>query len=120
MKVNKTVLIVDDEKDLRDLLRFEFELEGWIVHEAHNGTEAFKVFGDQKIDAIITDVRMPGGDGIQLLDKVHEKSPSTPVLVVTGFADITPQEAMNRGAHAVLTKPFDLRQIYQIVSTAVS
>src|SRR5262245_62156289 len=83
------VLVVDDEPDLREMVSFEFELKGHQVHSAENGSAAFDVFQKNPIDIVITDVRMPGGDGPELLDKVKSKNPAVPVIFITGFSDIT-------------------------------
>jgi two-component system chemotaxis response regulator CheY len=106
---NKTLLIVDDEKDLREPLALEFESLGCQVFQARNGKEAFDIVLREKIDAVISDIRMPGGDGIELLKKIKAQNPIFPVvMLITGFTDLSHEEAYHLGAEAVLAKPFDL------------
>lgn len=115
----KTILIVDDEPDLREILRLEFEAEGWNVIEAENGTKAFETFQNSKIDAVASDVRMPGGDGVSLLEKIKAVSPKTPVVLLTGFADIQEKDALAKGALAMVKKPFDLVSVISLINGAL-
>ncbi len=115
----KTLLLADDEPDLREILRLEFEGAGWNVIEAENGKKAFDLFLENTIDAVITDVRMPGGNGIQLLENVKQKNSKIPVLVLTGFTDVLEQEALDKGALSIVKKPFDLVSVYNLISEAV-
>lgn len=103
----KTVLIVDDEPDLREILAFEFQNQHAKTIEAENGRVAWDLIGKEHVDAVVSDVRMPGGDGIELLDRVvslGQKAP--PVFLTTGFADLTIEEAYQKGAWAIFSKPF--------------
>jgi CheY-like chemotaxis protein len=110
--INKTILIVDDEADLREPLVTEFESLGCKVFQAKNGREAFEIVRKEKIDAVISDIRMPGGDGIEFLKRVKDYNYQCPVvMLITGFSDLTQDEAFNLGAEAVLSKPFDLDAI---------
>ncbi len=115
----KTLLLADDESDLREILRLGFEDAGWVVLEAENGKKAFDIFNSQHVDAIITDIRMPGGSGIQLLEKVKSLNKNVPVLVLTGFTDVLEQEALDKGALHIIKKPFDLEMVYALVEEAV-
>ena len=75
---NKVILVVDDESELREAISFDLKKRGCTVYEAANGTEAFEVVKKHKIDIVISDVRMPNGDGIFLLkkfEKFFKKSP---------------------------------------------
>ena len=103
-----TILIADDEADLKNALKFEFTRKGYNVLQAGNGAEALNVIRTNKVDIVISDIRMPNGDGIGLLDAVRKADPGLPVLIfMTGFADITTEEAIRRGAHAIFPKPLD-------------
>lgn len=117
--MTKTLLLVDDEPDLREILRLEFEGAGWHVLEAENGKRAFDIFLENSIDAVITDVRMPGGNGIQLLENIKSRNKKIPVLVVTGFTDVLEQEALDKGALSIIKKPFDLVAIFDLITSAV-
>lgn len=113
----KKILIAEDETDLREPLAIEFESFGCKVFQAKNGREAFDIVQKEKLDAVISDIRMPGGDGIELLKRIKEFSHEFPVvMLITGFSDLTNQEAYNMGAEAILSKPFDLDEIDNAVA----
>lgn len=106
------ILVVDDEPDLGELVAFEFESAGSTVFTAINGNEAFDIVQNHPIDIIISDIRMPNGDGVYLLDKIKQLDYQSPKLVfMTGYADISAQEAYNKGAVAIFGKPFNRLQL---------
>lgn len=110
------ILVVDDEESLRKAIIFDFKRKGFVVTGAENGTQAFEIVKNNRIDVVLTDVRMPGGDGIELLDKVKALNPELPVVMfITGFADITLDEAYDRGVDAVFAKPFDRKALLAAV-----
>jgi CheY-like chemotaxis protein len=105
------VLIVDDEPDLREIIQEEFESLGAKVHVASNGREALNIANQFSPQVIISDIRMPGGDGIELLKNVRSQALANtqPVFVlVTGFSDVTKEQAAQLGADLMLSKPFHL------------
>lgn len=104
------ILVVDDEKDFRDLLRFHFEDLGYLVLEAGDGQEALEVFTERRrqIDLVITDIRMPRLDGERLIQELRKRVPHLPIIGVTGHMDL--QDAlrmMGWGAYFYLHKPLD-------------
>ncbi len=116
----KTILVVDDEILLREILRDEFEDAGFAVIEAENGRKAFDLIGQHKIALVVSDVRMPGGDGLELLDRVVAMGAGRPPLIlVSGFSDITAADAQKRGAVALLGKPYDFDLLNLTVKKAV-
>jgi CheY-like chemotaxis protein len=101
------VLVVDDEEGLRQAIAFEFERKGYQVMTAENGVAARKICETSPVDVVITDVRMPGGDGIELMRSIKSVRPDLPFAAfITGFADITLDEAYHLGADAIFSKPF--------------
>lgn len=105
----KTILVVDDEQGYREVLGDEFEMAGAAVLTAANGTEAFEMVQRNKIDAVVSDVRMPNGSGIELLEKIKAVNPKTPVvMLITGYSDLTPDIAYDKGTEAIFSKPCDL------------
>lgn len=117
---DSTILIVDDEPDLRDAIAFEFKRKGFNVVTAESGHEALALLEKQPVHIILSDVRMPDGDGIELLTKVKERNPFLPVLMfITGFADITLEEAYAKGVDAVFPKPFDRKALFEAVMRAL-
>ena len=112
MADTKTILIVDDEPDIRELLAFEFELLDFKILEAENGKRALELAKSNHVDVVMSDIRMPGGDGVSLLKGLRAIDPfSPPVILVTGFADITIPQAFDAGADAIFMKPFGLSEL---------
>ena len=110
----RNILIVDDEPTLREILREEFEYEGATVHEAPNGKTALEHLKLNPCDLVVSDIRMPGGDGVGLLRGINENKISVPVfLFMSGFSDLTIDEAYDLGAAAILAKPFNIESILE-------
>lgn len=102
-----TLLVVDDEVDLRDALAFNFERHGFQVRTASSGNDAFKIVCNEPVHVVVSDIRMPDGDGFDLLKKIKNKSVSLPmVMFMTGQSDYSIAEAYDKGAEAVFAKPF--------------
>lgn len=111
----KNVLVVDDEVDLREIVASELDFMGASVDQAGNITAADAILKQKKIDLIISDIRMPGGTGVELLKTVKARNIlNPPVILITGFADITPEEAYAEGAEALMSKPFQLDELIQV------
>lgn len=120
-KIDKTILVVDDEELLRNAIIFQFKREGFNVLSACNGIEAFEIIKNNHVDAVVSDVQMPGGNGIDLLKSVKEFNANIPVLVfITAFADITESEAYDLGAHAIFSKPFDRKALVSCIKKSVN
>jgi CheY-like chemotaxis protein len=115
-----TLLVVDDDETLRNAMGFDFKRKGFNVLLTENGSKAFDVIKTTKIDLVISDIRMPGGDGISLLEKIRAFDPSIPQLIfVTGFADVTEAQCLAKGAKKVITKPFDRKELMATVLAAL-
>ena len=113
--LGKTLLVVDDEVDLRDIVASELEFMGAKVIQAENISVAQKVLSENKIDLVVSDIRMPGGTGIDLLDAMKARDVnSPPIILITGFADITVEDAFNKGAEALMNKPFRLDDLIKM------
>ena len=108
----KTILVVDDEVEIREILREEFRQAGAQVVEASGGLDALRLMTQNKIDAIVSDIRMPKGSGIELLDQVRSENITTPVILLfSHFNDVSIEDAYDKGADAIFGKPFDLEMI---------
>ncbi len=112
----KTLLVVDDEADLRDILASELEFMGAKVFQAENIISAQRLLSQHHVDLIISDIRMPGGSGIDLLEFVKSRNVNVPLILITGFADITTEDAFNKGAEALIHKPFQLDHLIKLVT----
>lgn len=116
MKKKYTILVVEDEEALREALIFDFKRKGFVVLSADNGTKAFDLVKSNKIDLVVSDIRMPGGDGMSLLEKIREFDPEIPNLIfVTGFSDFSEAECLRKGAKKVVTKPFERKKLMSVV-----
>ncbi len=116
-----TILIIDDEKNIREGLAADFEMDGYNVKIAANGKEGLELIANGDIDLVITDLRMPGSiSGEQVLREVTTKMPGIPVIVLTGHGSIDAAvKAMQDGAYDFLTKPLNLAQLEVIVKRAL-
>jgi two-component system response regulator PilR (NtrC family) len=114
------VLIVDDEKSMREFLSIVLKKEGCDVTVAAHGPEALSLIDKEIFDLVISDIKMPGLSGIDLLKAVKAVSPSTIVLMMTAFASTeTAVEAMREGAYDYLTKPFKIDEVKLLVKNAL-
>lgn len=102
------ILIVDDEIAIRDSLRFVLEEEGYKCVTAADGEEALSIISNKKIDIVISDIKMPKLDGIELLKKVSEISPETFFIIMTAYAAVdTAVDALRKGAYDYIIKPVE-------------
>ena len=107
-----TILIVDDEQDILDQLPAIIQRWGHSALTAANGFAALKVFETNPVDLIISDIRMPEMDGLQLLQKLQDIDKTCPVLFLTGYpSDETAIEAMQSGAEDYLVKPVNYDEL---------
>lgn len=115
-----TLLIIDDEKNIREGLAANFEMDGYNVKLAENGKQGLEFLAKGDIDLVITDLRMPGISGEEVLRKVTTETPGVPVIVLTGHGSIdSAVDAMRNGAYDFLTKPLNLDQLSLIVKRAL-
>jgi len=105
------VLVVDDEKSLRDFVRRNLEIRGYKVKTASNGLEALAVFNNEFIDLVILDVMMPNMDGLETIKRVREKS-AVPIIVLSAMGEEQDKvRALNLGADDYLSKPFGVKEL---------
>jgi two-component system, NtrC family, response regulator PilR len=110
------ILIVDDEQSYRQLLSLVFEGDGHTIRTASNGREALELLKSDPADVVISDVRMPDMDGIEMLSSVRESQPDLGVVLMTAFASVeTAREAFKLGADDFIQKPFDVEELKLIV-----
>lgn len=115
-----TVLIIDDEENIRNGLAANFELEDYEVKTASNGKDGLDLVAKGDIDLVITDLRMDGISGDEVVKRVTTETPGIPVIVLTGHGSIDAAvDAMKAGAYDFLTKPLNLDQLNLIVKRAL-
>jgi CheY-like chemotaxis protein len=108
------VLVVEDDADQRELLRLHLETEGAHVEEASGTKEALATVESVALELVLTDVHMPGGDGIWLLSHIRRLRPRMAVVAVTGLWD--PEAVAQAGFDAVIQKPFKWKQLSATVA----
>ena len=114
------ILVVDDERGLREVLSIMLKRAGYAVLEASDGEEAIGHLNKEIFDLVITDLRMPKADGMAVLKAVKSSSPETVVLVITAFATAdSAVDAMKQGAYDYLTKPFQVDEVQLIIRNAL-
>jgi two-component system, NtrC family, response regulator len=117
----ETILIVDDEKHYRLILSEVLEEEGYTAFSAASGMEALDLLKSQIIDVVLTDVKMPGMTGIDLLDKIKEIDPNLPVIIMTAFGSVEKAvEAMHKGAYTFILKPFENEALIAHIAKSIS
>ncbi|MDD2734952.1 MAG: response regulator [Desulfuromonadaceae bacterium] len=118
--MRETILLVDDEEMIRDLLSSALEQEGYICLQASNVDEAFVILGKQPVDLVISDIMMPGRSGVELLRDLKKISPEIAVLMITGLSDMkTAMECVHLGADDYITKPFGISRVVLTVKNMI-
>ena len=114
------ILVIDDEKNIREGLQMALEDEGYEVLTAEDGADGLHKALSEMVDLVITDLRMPGIGGQEILRRVTSETPGVPVIVLTGHGTVeTAVEAMRMGAYDFLTKPLDLDRLSLLVKRAL-
>ena len=115
-----SILVIDDEKNIREGLAMALEDEGYEVITADNGKTGLDIALKDEVDLVITDLKMPEISGEEVLREVISKTPGVPVIVLTGHGTVeTAVEAMRMGAYDFLTKPLNLERLFLLVKRAL-
>ncbi len=116
----ETVLVVDDEKNYPRILGAVLEDEGFEVLTANSGAQALKILDASDIDLVLTDMKMPEMDGIDLLENIKTREPQLPVIMMTAHGTVDKAvEAMEKGAYSYILKPFDNDRLIIYVNKAI-
>jgi two-component system NtrC family response regulator len=117
----ETILIVDDEKNYLLVLSAVLEDEGYEVLTAPDGAEALEIQKSSDLDLVVTDMKMPGMDGIELLEQIKARDPDLPVIMMTAHGTVDKAvEAMQKGAYSYILKPFDNERLILFTRKAIS
>lgn len=108
---NLMVLIVDDEPDILELMEEEFRYCGYQTVTAVCGNDAVKILDDQHIDIVVSDYKMPNGNGMAVLSHVNNMAKKPIFFFVSGQADVSTEDAIRAGARKFFSKPFDLDEL---------
>ncbi len=113
----ETILIIDDEKSLLDLLSVVFKKEGYAVKSALSAAAGFEILAKEEVDLVVTDIKMPGADGMDVLRYARENLPDLPVVLITAYGSIAQAvEALKAGALDYVVKPFDVEELKILVA----
>jgi two-component system, cell cycle sensor histidine kinase and response regulator CckA len=111
-----TILVVDDEPGIRTMIQFELSQQGHSILTADSGAAALEVLkGAAKVDLILTDMRMPQMDGLDLVVQVRKALPDIPIVLMTGFVEDRVLEVQKYNLSATLNKPFTIDQLAEVV-----
>jgi two-component system nitrogen regulation response regulator NtrX len=114
------ILVIDDEIDIRKTLKEILESEMFTVEEAEDGAAGVEMAKEGKYEIILCDVRMPEMDGIEVLQRINEIIPETPVIMISGYGNIsTAVESLKKGAYDYIEKPFDLKRLLVTIRHAM-
>jgi DNA-binding NtrC family response regulator len=121
MKKKKNILIVDDDQAMRLALAESLQSCGYDVESVENGADAFAIFAKKKFDLVVSDMRMPGMTGMEVLRGVKKMSSTVPVIMITAYGTVsTAVEAMKEGAAEFIMKPFSLDDLEAAVKNVLS
>jgi YesN/AraC family two-component response regulator len=113
------ILVIDDEKATLKMFRLFLDVYGFDILTAESGEEGLEVFDREKPDIVLTDIKMPGMDGIEVLQEIKKRSPSTEVIVITGHGDMDLAiQALNLDAADFINKPIQRQSLEQGLSRA--
>jgi two-component system, NtrC family, response regulator AtoC len=116
----RQILVVDDEPNLRRVLGAQLSRDGYEVHAVADGEAALRILQEQYIDVVITDLRMPRLDGLELLRRALALEPELPVVIITAHGTVdNAVEALKSGAFDYITKPFDQNEVRNVVKKAL-
>ncbi|GAB4534373.1 MAG: sigma-54 dependent transcriptional regulator [Thermodesulfovibrionia bacterium] len=117
----ETILIVEDKESMAQMLKQTLELEGYGVIIAKDGAEGIKRIRDSRVDVVLTDLKLPKKDGLEVLKASKEESPFVPVIVMTAYATIEHAvNAMKLGAYDFVTKPLDMDHLLLLIKRSIS
>ena len=111
-----SILVVDDELLIRDLLYDFFSSQGWNIAVTESGPKALNIINERDFDLILTDLRMPDMDGLALAAEVQQSHPKVPVVLMTGYPSVESAVLALRAKVAdYITKPFNIHQLFKII-----
>ena len=114
------ILVVDDEQVVLDSVRKNLKKEGYEMHTVLSAADALEHLGSEGVDVVITDLMMPGMDGLEMMVEMKERGHDQPVVMITGYATMrTALQALRKGAFDYIAKPFTRAELQGVVSRAV-
>lgn len=116
-----SILVVDDELLIRDLLYDFFSGHGWDIAVAESGQKALEILRNRRVDLVLTDIKMPEMDGLTLASEVRENHPDVPIVVMTGYPSVdTAVTALRAKVADYIIKPFNINQLFKTLEAQLS
>ena len=114
----RTVLIVDDSQDLTEVAAEFLRIFDYTVYTASNGVEALERLKTSPVGIVVSDIHMPGMDGLTLMSEIKTRYPGLPVVLITGFSVSEARKiALNKGADAFVAKPFRMKELKDVIES---
>ena len=114
------IVVVDDEEVVLSLVRDALEDDGFTVDTAPDAFKALEIVENKRVDLIITDIRMPKMDGIEMVKRIRQTRPDVAIIFTTGYANLnSAKDALRQGASDYILKPFELKEIRHSVNKVV-
>jgi CheY-like chemotaxis protein len=115
------IMVIEDDKEMRSLLKDFFEEEGFETDSVSNGVDALRKLAKGRFDLIITDIRMPGLSGLDILARIKKLQPETSIIVITAFgSEQVYRRSLERGATAYLEKPIHMNKLRTLIHEMIS
>ncbi|HEX4925588.1 MAG TPA: response regulator [Bdellovibrionales bacterium] len=114
------ILVVEDDRDLREAIARCLNRNGFEALEAPEGDTASSLLRERQVALVLSDLRMPGKDGLHLLEEAAEAEEPTPFVIMTGHSDLSVLRAYALGARAMLNKPFRPPELFRAIETAIA
>lgn len=116
----RLILVIDDDQEMNRLLKKVLEKEGYIVETAVNGLQGFMLAGKYTYDLVITDLKMPGMSGLELIKRVRAMSPDQKIILITAYSGVDNYiRAMGSGAFEFMNKPVKMGDLKVVVHNAI-
>jgi CheY-like chemotaxis protein len=114
----KRILVVDDQRSVREAIAFLLRLDGYAVFEAGDGALALDMFRQERFDLVITDLEMPNLKGSELAARIKQVSPRQPIVMITAYAERL--RGLPNAVDAILDKPFQLKDLRRVLALLLS
>lgn len=116
-----SIMVVDDELLIRDLLYDFFTGQGWDITVAESGPRALAILQEKPVDVVLSDIKMPDMDGLQLADELHRVYPGVPVVLMTGYPSVeSAVSALRARVEDYIIKPFNINQLFKLIDATVA
>jgi CheY-like chemotaxis protein/DNA-binding XRE family transcriptional regulator len=116
---HETILVVDDDVDICLTVDTILQDAGFQTRQASSGFDAFQILSSQPVKVVVSDIRMANGNGIELLGAMRKHFPSIPLIFMSGYDDVTLEDARRLGATGLLSKPFDTGNFISVIKTSL-